>query len=170
MGSAGLPPPWQRGPHLPTVVHSHEITNKQEGVGQHAHCNLKPRETRMSVTPEPAPTEFRSQGHTVPTPYTTAGLLSPTQAHRAARRVDDLTYPHHKFGVAPDGQGLAELKTERRPVCHRPTRLQTSHKQTRAVRPGPRLPARPPPWPHSHCAARVPPRACQRLRPCIRAQ
>lgn len=29
-------------------------------------------------------------------------------------RVADLTYPHHKFGVAADGQGLAELETERK--------------------------------------------------------
>lgn len=37
--------PGGRAAHLPAVVHSHEVTNQQEGVGQHAHCNLKPRET-----------------------------------------------------------------------------------------------------------------------------
>lgn len=63
---------WRRGAHLPTVVHSHEVTNQQERVGQHAHCNLKPRETCMSVTPSPAPPEPGSRGtlcqHPTPRP------------------------------------------------------------------------------------------------------
>lgn len=61
----------------------------------------------------------------MPIPYTQACLqppleppLSPTQAHRAVKRAAGgaagLTYPHYKFGIAPDGQGLAELETERK--------------------------------------------------------
>lgn len=79
MGSAGSPQqPWQsawwRGSHLPTVVHSHEVTDQQEGVGQHAHCNLKPRETCVSVTPgrrgtlcqHPTPRPAPSHHHSCP--------------------------------------------------------------------------------------------------------
>lgn len=36
--SAGYP---EMGSHSPTVVHSHEITDQQEGIGEHAHCDLK---------------------------------------------------------------------------------------------------------------------------------
>lgn len=43
------------GPHVPTVVHSHEISNKQEGVGQHAYCNLKDRQTSVPACPLPGP-------------------------------------------------------------------------------------------------------------------
>ena len=43
---------WGRGTHLPAVVHSHEIADQQEGVGQHAHRDLQ--ETRGSVTPPTA--------------------------------------------------------------------------------------------------------------------
>lgn len=31
----------RRGTHLPAVIHGHEITDQQEGVGQHAHCDLQ---------------------------------------------------------------------------------------------------------------------------------
>lgn len=122
------------GEHLPTVVHGHEITDQQEGVGQHAHCNLKSSEIHVGDPPTDSCHPAQKQVHAVPRPYrglppvtTRAGLLNPTRAHRAIRRAAGMTYPHHKFGVAPDGQGLAELKGQKgRPVCHRYLRTQPS--------------------------------------------
>lgn len=125
---------WWRGAHLPTVVHSHEVTDQQEGVGQHAHCNLKPRETCVSLTPLASPTGAQGAGaqcanilhHGQPPATPRAALPSPSQAH--VGRVADLTYPHHKFGVAADGQGLAELERQKgRRVCHGHLRMHTSH-------------------------------------------
>lgn len=145
---------WWRGAHLPTVVHSHEVTDQQEGVGQHAHCNLKPRETCVSVTPrQPHPGSW-AQGagahcanilhHGRPPATTRAALPSPSQARGAVGRVADLTYPHHKLGVAADGQGLAELRRQKgRPVCHRHLRMHTPHTQIPATLPGPGLSPRP---------------------------
>lgn len=96
-GSSGCPSSLGRGlwkdTHVPTVVHSHEISNKQEGVGQHAYCNLKDRQTSVPACPLPGP----------PGPVRPAS--SPPWPTKAVSR----TYPHHKLGIAPDGQGLAEL-------------------------------------------------------------
>lgn len=66
---------------------------------------------------------LREQGHTGPTPHTEACLqpppelaywVPPPQALGTEGKAAGLTYPHHKFGVAADGQGLAELETERK--------------------------------------------------------
>lgn len=84
---------WRRGAHLPAVVHSHEVTDQQEGVGQHAHCNLKPKETGVAVTPQPP---FPTQGARaycantlhpgLPLAITRDSLPSPTRARREGER------------------------------------------------------------------------------------
>ena len=67
-GSARYPQqPWQgawgRGTHLPAVVHSHEITDQQEGVGQHAHCDLQ-EDPRVSDPTHRRPSPSSGGRHT----------------------------------------------------------------------------------------------------------
>ena len=69
---------WGRGTHLPAVVHSHEIADQQEGVGQHAHCDLQETQRSVPHPPQPWP-EFRGQGHPVPVAFTKACLQPPPE-------------------------------------------------------------------------------------------
>lgn len=77
-GSAGEPSSigraGQRAAHLPTIVHSHEISDQQEGVGQHAHRNLKPERPERQSSHPPQPR------HTMPAPCTKTCLHCPRWA------------------------------------------------------------------------------------------
>lgn len=129
-GSARCPQhPWQgawgRGTHLPAVVHGHEIADQQEGVGQHAHRNLQGDPRVSDPTHRHPGPGFRGQGHPVPAAFTEACLQPPELASQPSPRPPapwkgpwGPTYPHHKLGVAPDGQRLAELERHKgRRVC-----------------------------------------------------
>lgn len=47
-----------------------------------------------------------------------------------------LTHPHHKFGVTPDGQGLAKLERERKAGLHKCLGMQNSVLGAQLVLPG----------------------------------